>query len=279
MGMANPLPAEEPANAVARPELIRARGRPARGINDVDRRQLARYGVAAGLLLVVALAAILIAHSLRSDDPAATDVAKRELRVNTLKPGEQAFRMVPVFRRSAIDYFRATRGLLVLTNRRLLYLGLRPHELFAPSDAPPTFEETDFPLDSMIRMRSRPSFLGLGRAVSIRSSAASLRVNVPSSGWPTAALLQVALDVRRERAEAMGVRLRELAKRAEEERTSAAAEARKAQYYTVQRGDALGSIATRWNVTPDSLRSWNHLPNNKIRVGQVLLVKPQITNR
>ena len=273
--MANPLPVQQSGDTVSRSELIRETRASRHRLSDLDRRQLIRYGIAAGVILVVALAAILFARGLRADDSAATDIARRELRVNTLKPGEQAFRSVPVFRRSAVDYFRATRGLVVLTNRRLLYLGLRPHELFAPSDAPPTFEETDFPLDSMIRMGSRPSFLGLGRAVSIHASTGTLRVNVPSSAWPTTALLGIALSVRRDRALAMGERLRQLAQTAEQERTAAEAEARKPKYYTVQRGDALASVAARWNTTPANLQAWNHLPNNRIRVGQVLLVKPQ----
>jgi membrane-bound lytic murein transglycosylase D len=52
-------------------------------------------------------------------------------------------------------------------------------------------------------------------------------------------------------------------------------EAMQPKYYTVRRGDALSSIAARWNTTADTLRAWNNLPSNKIRIGQSLLVKPQ----
>jgi len=31
-----------------------------------------------------------------------------------------------------------------------------------------------------------------------------------------------------------------------------------------------------WNTTADRLRQWNKLPNNNIRVGQVLLVRPAL---
>jgi len=46
--------------------------------------------------------------------------------------------------------------------------------------------------------------------------------------------------------------------------------------YTVKRGDALSSIAARWNTTPDHLRQWNNIEGNRIRVGQALLVKPKL---
>ena len=51
---------------------------------------------------------------------------------------------------------------------------------------------------------------------------------------------------------------------------------RKAKFYTVRRGDAIGSIATMWNTTTDRLRNWNKLSNNNIRIGQVLLVRPAL---
>lgn len=59
------------------------------------------------------------------------------------------------------------------------------------------------------------------------------------------------------------------------QRKVAQQEAAKAKYYTVQRGDALSTIAARWNTTPDTLRAWNSIPGNKIRIGQRLLVKPE----
>ena len=272
--MAHPLPTQ--SADLPKPELVRqtAHRRGSLTSGD-DRRQLVRSGIIAAAFFLVAVALILVARALRSDDPAATAIARRELQLNSLKPGEQEYRVVPVFRRSAIDYFRATRGVVALTNRRLVYLGLRPHELFAPPDAPPTFEESDFPLDSTLRMRTTMSFFGLGRAVVVHSSNGSIRLDLPASAEPTASLLTLAVGVRRERARAQGDRLRQLAQRAEEERRAAEADARKPKYYTVQRGDALASVATRWNTSPDSLRAWNHLPDNRIRVGQVLLVKPQ----
>src|SRR5579862_1579530 len=263
--MANPLPTSRSVEPVTAPTLLPGATAQRRGLSEPDRHQLLRYGALSVGVLIAAIGLILFAREVRSDDPTSTAIARRELRLNTLKAGEQAFWVIPVFRRSAIDYFRATRGLLVLTNRRLLYLGLRPHELFVPPDAPPTFETQDFALDSLIRMRPASRFLGIGRAASIHSSGGSIRLDLPFNAWNKAGLLAVAVEVRRQRALELGTRLRQLASRAEDERRAAEANARKPQYYTIQRGDALGSVATRWNTTPDSLRAWNHLPNNKIR--------------
>jgi LysM repeat protein len=61
----------------------------------------------------------------------------------------------------------------------------------------------------------------------------------------------------------------------EGQRKLAQAQAAKPKFYTVKRGDALSSIAARWNTTADQLRAWNNLESNKIRIGQELLVKPQ----
>ena len=95
----------------------------------------------------------------RTDPRDSRAIAEREFQVNSIQPGERVHRQVSVFKRPAIDYFRATRGLLVLTDRRLLYLGLEPRDLLAAPDLPPTFEERDFPLDTSVRVTSGPNVL------------------------------------------------------------------------------------------------------------------------
>jgi LysM repeat protein len=42
----------------------------------------------------------------------------------------------------------------------------------------------------------------------------------------------------------------------------------------VQRGEALASIARMFNTTPEALRSLNKIEGDRIRIGQVLIVKP-----
>jgi len=102
----------------------------------------------------------------------------------------------------------------------------------------------------------------------------SIILGVTSKSWPNAAGLISEMEARHKRVLAEGVRQRELRARAEAARRAAEARRRKAQYYTVRRGDALGSLATQWNTTPDKLRTWNRLSGNTIKIGQTLMVKP-----
>ena len=44
-------------------------------------------------------------------------------------------------------------------------------------------------------------------------------------------------------------------------------------YYTVKRGDALFSIARKFDTTPEQLQRWNQLVGDRVKIGQKLLVK------
>jgi len=98
---------------------------------------------------------------------------------------------------------------------------------------------------------------------------------VPQKTWGKASLLLHSIEARHERLFAIGAREAKRREALDAQRKIAQREAMKAKYYTVKRGDALSTIAARWNTTPDRLRSWNNLPGNKIRIGQSLLVKPK----
>jgi hypothetical protein len=234
------------------------------------------YGFAFAAMVLLAILVQFAVHMVRTDPRDARVIAQRELQLNTLQPGEQVYRSVSVFKRPAISYFRATRGLLALTNKRLIYIGLEPRDLLAAPDLPPTFEERDFPLDTTVRVSAGRTFFGIAKAIVIRTPDGTLRLGVPAASWPQANIMIVAMDVRHDRAVAQAVEARAFLAKAEAERKAAEAERRKPKYYTVRRGDAIGTIATIWNTTPDKIRAWNKLPDNRIRIGQVLMVRPAL---
>jgi len=227
------------------------------------------------LILLTAIAIVaLVLRADRTNPRDANAIAERELRINTLQPGEQVHRVVQVFKRPAISYFRATRGLLALTDRRLVYLGVEPRDVLAAPDLPPTFEQREFALDTSVHVSSGRTVFGLAKAIVITTSKDQIRLGVPSASAASANLLVAAMASRRDRAVALaalrGGEMREI----EKARKAAEARRRQAKYYTVRRGDALGGIATMWNTTTDQLLAWNHLTASRIRVGQSLLVRP-----
>src|SRR5881394_3163479 len=152
-------------------------------------RPAMRYATIAGCVLAVGLLAQFAIHTYRTEPRNTSAIAERELRLNTLVDGERVVRLVAVFQRPAIDYFRATRGLLVLTDRRLLYLGLEPRDLLAAPDLPPTFEERDFPLDTAVRVTSGRTFFGIAKAVVITTPHEKLKLGVPSVVWGQASAI------------------------------------------------------------------------------------------
>jgi transposase-like protein len=72
----------------------------------------------------------------------------------------------------------------------------------------------------------------------------------------------------------IGSRRREERRARERARLVQIYEGRRAWYHTVRPGDAVSSIASTYGTVPDSIRAWNRLPNDRIRIGETLLVKP-----
>jgi LysM repeat protein len=240
-------------------------------------RPALRYTVFGGAIIVIGLLAQFAIHTYRTEPRNTNAIAERELRLNTLGDGERVVRMVAVFQRPWIDYFRATRGLLVLTDRRLLFLGLEPRDLLGSGDSPPTFTEHDFAVDTVVQLRPGRTFFGIAKALVVDTPEGTYRFGIPSQAWGKASLLLHSIAARHERLIAQGAKEAEGRARIEAQRKVAQREAEKPKYYTVKRGDALSTIAARWNTTPDTLRAWNNISGNKIRIGESLLVKPRPT--
>ncbi|MEX2154310.1 MAG: LysM peptidoglycan-binding domain-containing protein [Gemmatimonadaceae bacterium] len=249
----------------AREPLLR---RPRRRMPSAVWFALAAFGFALVIVLVQ-----LALYTRRSEPRDARAIVERELRMNTLQPGERVLRSVPVFRRNASDYFRQTRGLLVLTDRRLVYLGAPPRDITGASDGPPTFDQQEFRIDTLVRLDRSFTLLGVARALDVESPDGKLNVGIPSGAWPQAELLRQMWDVRHKKLYAIGVwgaRVRaaraQLQKELEEYR-------RQPVYHVVRAGDAISSIASWYETSPDSIAQLNGIVGTKIKVGQRLLIR------
>jgi hypothetical protein len=157
----------------------------------------------------------------------------------------------------------------------LLFLGLEPRDLLGTGDSPPTFTEHDFAVDTLVQLHPGRTFFGIAKAVVIDTPDGSYRFGVASQAWGKARLLLHSVEARQDRLFAMGVQEAKQRELLEQQRKVALHAAMQPKFYTVKRGDALSTIAARWNTTADTLRVWNNLPSNKIRIGQSLLVKPK----
>ena len=231
------------------------------------------YALGALGVAVLVIVVQLVVHALQTDPRNARAIVERELRLNTLQPGERVIRMVPVFRRNAVDYYRQTRGFLVLTDKRLVYLGAPPRDITGSPDAPPTFDQREFRVDTLTSLEPSYAMLGFARAIRIESPDETLKLGVQRSSWSKAQLLRESFAGRHRKLEALG----QWAKRVRGARTQlqqmVATYRKQPVYHTVRPGDALGSIATWYEVTPDQIRQQNGIVGNKIKVGQRLLIR------
>lgn len=233
----------------------------------------AKYTALLMTLAVLIIIGQVILHSMRTEPRDSRMIADRELEVNVVEPGERIEAVISVVQRTPLDYFRATRGVLALTNKRIVFLGLRPRDMLAPSDAPPAFEQRDFPLDTAVSLTAGRAMAMLTKGVVLKTPDETLRLGVPESSWPEARKLVERMTTARAKAHAEAVRQEALRKVADEEWKRAVEAWHRPQYHTVRRGDALGSIATQWNTTAEKLQRLNKLADNRIRVGQVLVVR------
>lgn len=227
---------------------------------------------AVAFLIILAQVALYVRRAEPRDSRA---ILERELRMNTLQPGEQVVRTVRVFRRNGAEYFRRTRGLLVLTDRRLVYLGVPPRDVTGASDAPPIFDQREFPIDTLVRLKQSFAILGLSRALKVDSPDGEVVLGVASGGWPQAQLLRQAWDARHRKLVALGVwgaKVREARAHVKKEIEEYS---KRPVYHTVRPGDALGSIASWYETTPEEIQRANNIVGNKIKVGQQLLIRPR----
>jgi hypothetical protein len=232
------------------------------------------YALAAlGVAVLVVLGQLAVyTHGRQPRD--ATAIVERELRMNTLQPGERVLRSVSVFRRNAADYYRQTRGLLVLTDRRLIYLGAPPRDITGASDQPPTFDQREFRIDTLVRIKPTFAVIGFARALKVESPDENdVKLGIPSGAWQQAQLMRQAWDARHKKLNAIGV----WAQRVRDARAQLGKELeayrRQPVYHVVRPGDAMSSIASWYETSTDSIAALNGIVGNKIKIGQKLLIR------
>jgi hypothetical protein len=225
-----------------------------------------------GFAVLVVLAQLAL-HTRRIEPRNSLAFVERELRMNTLQPGERVVHSVPVFRRAGVDYFRRTRGMLVLTDRRLVYLGAPPRDITGASDAATVFDQQEFPLDTLVRVKRTFVILGLVRGLRIDSPQGDLKLGVPSRDWAQAQLLRDAWLSQHKHLYGLGVwagRVRDARKQLQRE---LAAYRKEPVYHVVRPGDAISSIASWYETSPAKIAELNGISGTKIKVGQRLLIR------
>ena len=224
-------------------------------------------------------------HAVRSDPRDATVYALRQLRSSVLRPNERLRSAVNVWQRPAIDYFRATRGILVLTDApgdtvrpdggRLLYLGLQPRDPLSPPDAPPTFDVREWPVDTLVEVTPTRTLFMLAKALRVTAPGEG-RVTLGTSPAATndASALRTQLERKYKYLRQVGWQRREERRARDRARLVAIFEGRRPWYHTIRRGEAIASVAKMFNTTPEAIRALNNITGDRIRIGQSLLVKP-----
>ncbi|MFL5500219.1 MAG: LysM peptidoglycan-binding domain-containing protein [Gemmatimonadaceae bacterium] len=202
------------------------------------------------------------------DAPKAWTAADRELQGGVLHFGEKVERKARVFMRRPSDYYRGANGMLYATNDRLIFIGVAPGSKFENEDAPPVILSQEFPNDTLLSMR--PGRLYFLTAHGVRVS----HPGVTNGEFAAIGSAGAALDTLVGYVNAVHEKQRRDA--AAERKLLAAVDAliKAPLYYIVRRGDALFSISRKFDTTPDSLRKWNQLEGDRVKIGQRLLVKP-----
>lgn len=220
------------------------------------------------IALVVVVAAVGYLFLMRQVDPgSAWTYAQRELDGGILHYGERPMRVARVYRRRPTNYFRAANGLLVATSQRVLFIGVEPRDKLAGADAPAAILTSEFADDTTLSITTRRIYSLTAHGI-VLSRGNRTESYAASSGYEDeldSLASYVQARQRDERAVAaqdriLGAQLAELLKQP--------------LHYRVQRGDALSTIAARYGATPDQIREWNHLPNDRVRIGATLLVRP-----
>lgn len=211
---------------------------------------------------LVAAAAIIPPVGARRD---AREAAQREV-TSQLAGDERVVARVFASQRRWTDMWRESFGIVVATDRRVLYVGSPPTPLLRPrEDGPLELLVESFPYDGAFTLDPRSLFRGLVRGLALRTPSGRVNFVVDDREW------EGAMAVSRASATARQAVTRELEQLSNANRAAAP---RAAEYvpYVVQRGETLTALARRFGTSPDVLRQLNQLRSDDIRAGQRLRV-------
>jgi LysM repeat protein len=169
-----------------------------------------------------------------------------------------------VSQRRWTDLWRESFGVLVATDRRLLYVGAPPTPLLRPRDEGPLeLQVESFPYDAAFTLE--PRTIVRDRGLVLRTPAEQLDFIVDDATW------RAALSVAQASASARAAVTRE---QLALDRTIRTAPTRAEEHvlYQVRRGETLTGLARRFRTSPDVLRQLNRLTSDEIEVGQRLRV-------
>lgn len=234
-----------------------------------QRRLLARVLIAltsstvlVGVAALAAVAAIVPPIGARRE---ARNAAQREVRA-VLGADEHLVATAFASQRRWTDMWRESFGVLVATDKRLLYVGAPPTPLLRPrDDGPAELLVESYPYDAAFILEPRTIIRGWGRGLVLRTPLAEVNFIVSADEWRSAlAVSQASAAARREVTvgiEALAASTRPPPPPAEEY-----------TFYVVKRGETLTALARRFRTSADVLQQLNQMTNGNIRAGQRLRV-------
>jgi hypothetical protein len=202
------------------------------------------------------------------DAPKAWTAADRELQGGMLQYGEKLERKAKVFMRRPSDYYRGANGMLYATNDRLIFIGVAPGDKFESADAPATILSQEFPNDTLLDMKARRLYFLTAHGVTVTHP------GVPRADFAAVGGEEASLDSLVDYVNTTHAAQRSEAAKERRLRQAVTALINEPLYYTVRRGDALFSIARKFDTTPEQIQQWNKLEGDRVKIGQRLLVKP-----
>jgi hypothetical protein len=193
--------------------------------------------------------------------------AARELNGGMLRYGERVEKFSKAFQRRPTDYYRAANGLLVATTDRVIFVGIAPSDKLENEDAPATILTHEFPNDTMLSMKTERLYFLTAHGVRVKHPAVGEQIFAASRGdGPALDSLIEHVNRKLDAQRVEAIRERRI-------RAAVAALIDQPITYVVRRGDAISSIANRFDTSVELLKQWNNLPSDRVRIGDRMIVK------